>query len=77
MRRARPRNSRVATFLVCSSFPLIHKSRAVAPVFDWLPRVLIKNGEEGGGYEINPLGLLIKRAPQVSGKEKNKSLAPL
>ncbi len=26
---------------------------------------------------MNPLGLLIKRAPQVSGKEKNKSLAPL
>jgi hypothetical protein len=45
--------------------------------FDWFPRVLIKNGEEEGGYEMNPLGLLIKRAPQVSGKEKNKSLAPL
>ncbi len=27
------------------------------PVFDWFPRVLIKNGEEGGGgYEMNPLG---------------------
>jgi len=64
MRRA-PRNS---SYFSCLFFPLIHKSRPTFPRFDWLPRVLIKNGGRN-----ESAGLLIKRAPQVSGK-KFKSL---